>query len=343
MKVEEFVWLVWMMGIICVVNSAIPESVMRDIETINNEGSYFGIVVPNSFEMNPLLQSSSFLVHENLPSLDFAGRRFRIGTLKEKKVIIVMTGLSMVNAGITTQLLLSLFNIKGVLHFGIAGNANPQLEIGDVTIPRYWAHTGLWVWQRYGQGPNDELPLEANGDYTRTVGYLRFSNYTNNTADDKFSDNFLNYVWYQPEEIFPKNGQPEERQHAYWISVDPYYFSLAKKLEGMKLNECVNATTCLPRPPKVTRVQRGASANVFVDNAAYREFLYTKFNTTTVDMESAAVALICLQQNTPFIAFRALSDLAGGGSSVSNEADLFSPLAAQNSVDVLIQFVTLVN
>lgn len=51
------------------------------------------------------------------------------------------------NAGITTQLLLTLFNIKGVLHFGIAGNTNPQLEIGDVTIPQYWAHTGLWVWQ----------------------------------------------------------------------------------------------------------------------------------------------------------------------------------------------------
>nr|XP_017221161.1 PREDICTED: bark storage protein A [Daucus carota subsp. sativus] len=318
---------------------------MQDIERINNEGSYFGIVVPNSYEMNPLLQSSSFLVDENLPFLDFAGRRFRVGTLKEKKVIIVMTGLSMLNAFITRGIILSLFNIKGVLHFGIAGNANPELEIGDVTIPQYWAHTGLLnlLWQRYGQGPNDELPLEVNEDYTRTVGYLKFSDFTNSTADGKFTDNYLNNVWYQPEEIFSKNGQPEERQHAYWVSVDPYYFSLAKNLEAMKLNGCVNATTCLPRPPKVTRVQRGASANVFVDNAAYREFLYTKFNTTAVDMESAAVALICLQQNTPFITFRALSDLAGGGSAISNEADLFSPLAAQNSVDVLVQFITLVN
>lgn len=51
------------------------------------------------------------------------------------------------NAGITTQLLLSLFKVKGVLHYGIAGNANPKLQIGDVTIPQYWAHTGLWNWQ----------------------------------------------------------------------------------------------------------------------------------------------------------------------------------------------------
>jgi nucleoside phosphorylase len=43
--------------------------------------------------------------------------------------------------------LLTLFDIKGVLHYGIAGNANSDLQIGDVTIPQYWAHTGLWNWQ----------------------------------------------------------------------------------------------------------------------------------------------------------------------------------------------------
>lgn len=107
------------------------------------------------------------------------GRRFRLGKLENKKVIVVMTGLSMVtmkrdvnhilfshfvsnpsktcsfffffgmklNAGITTQLLVTLFNVEGVLHYGVAGNANPNLGIGDVTIPRYWAHSGLWNWQ----------------------------------------------------------------------------------------------------------------------------------------------------------------------------------------------------
>ena len=37
---------------------------------------------------------------------------------------------------------------------------------------------------------------------------------------------------------------------------------------------------------------------------------------------SAFVALICLQQRKPFIAIRALSDLAGGDSSESNELTL---------------------
>lgn len=93
----------------------------------------------------------------------------------------------------------------------------------------------------------------------------------------------------------------------------------------------------------MVRVERGIAANVYLDNKAYREFLSSKFNATAVDMESAAIALVCYQQNVPFITFRALSDLAGGGSAVSNEADTFISLAAQNSVTVLLKFITLLS
>ncbi|XP_059638169.1 bark storage protein A-like [Cornus florida] len=340
MRIVLLTFVVLVLGFMSSSNGAVSQSVMEKMSRINKQGPYLGIVVPNSFEMNPLLQSPSFVPSHKLPYLDFSGRRFRIGELEKQKVIIVMTGLSMLNTGIATQLLLSLFKVKGVLHFGIAGNANPQLQIGDVTIPQYWAHTGLWNWQRYGDGPSDELALESNGDYTRKIGNLKFSKYNNGTEKGNSSDNLLNRVWYQPEEIFPVNGIPEVRQNAFWVPVSNHYYSLAKKLEDVKLGGCVNAT-CLPRTPKVIRVERGISANVFVDNGAYREFLYSKFNATAIDMESAAVALVCHQQKTPFIAIRALSDLAGGGSSLSNEAGIFASLAAQNSVDVVIKFIAL--
>lgn len=114
-------------------------------------------------------------------------------------------------------------------------------------------------------------------------------------------------------------------------------------MQRVKLRGCVNTTTCLPRNPIVTRVNRGVSASVFVDNRAYREFLNSKFNATPIDMESAAVALVCYQQKTPFIIIRALSDLAGGGSSIANEAAIFASLASQNAVDVLIRFVALLS
>ncbi|KAJ4957796.1 hypothetical protein NE237_024907 [Protea cynaroides] len=335
-----FLGFLLLLSLCSTTDGAVSTSIMKKIRKVNKKGHYLGIVVPNSYEMSPLLQSSSFVADEKLPYVDFSGRRFRIGTVESKKVIIVMTGLSMLNAGIATELLLSLFRVKGVIHYGIAGNANPDLQIGDVTIPRYWAHTGLWYWQRYGQGVNDELSLESSGDYTRKVGYLNFSDYTVDQTNKKSSANFLNSVWYQPEEIFPVNGTPEVRQHAFWVPVNSRYYSIAKKLKNIKLEGCVNST-CLPRTPGLFMVDKGCSANVFVDNAAYRLFLNTKFNVSPIDMESAAVALVSLQQGIPFIAVRGLSDLAGGGSSVSNEAGTFSSLAAQNSVDVLLKFIAL--
>uniref|UniRef100_A0A1J3GLI8 Bark storage protein A n=1 Tax=Noccaea caerulescens TaxID=107243 RepID=A0A1J3GLI8_NOCCA len=315
-------------------NGEIPQTVLSQIKRMNKRGPYLGIVAPNNYELNPLLDSKAYNPDSSFPSIDFAGRSFRFGKILNQRVVIVMCGLGMVNSGVTTQLLVSLFRLHGVLHYGIAGNADTDLEIGDVTIPKFWAHSGLWNWQRYGDGIDNELALESGGDYTRDIGYLQFSKYNNH------SDNLLNRIWYQPEEIFPVTGTPEVREHIFWIPVDTSYLDLARQLEDMKLPQCVN-TTCLPRASKVTIVDRGVSASVFVDNAAYRTFLRRKFNATAVEMESAAVALVCHQQNIPFIVIRSLSDLAGGGSDVSNEANIFSSLAAQNSVDVLVKFVGL--
>ncbi|KAJ9559210.1 hypothetical protein OSB04_013824 [Centaurea solstitialis] len=304
------------------------------IKKANRKGPYLGIVIPNLFEMNPLLNYPEYQASNLI--IDVGGRRFRFGSIGQKQVILVMTGLGMLNAGVTTQLLLSLFDIEGVVHYGIAGNANPSLNIGDVAIPQYWSHSALWSWQRYGNGPGNELPLEASGDYTRDIGHLKIANY----STDVRSDNLLNNIWYQPEEVFPVDGTPEERQHAFWVPVDPTYFKIAKLLESLTLEGCLDEDTCLSTPPKVTTVEHGTSASIYLDNAAYRSFIYDKFNVSPVEMESAAVALISYQQRVPFIVIRALSDLAGGGEH-SNEADTFTPLAANNSVKVAVEFIKL--
>jgi nucleoside phosphorylase len=181
--------------------------------------------------------------------------------------------------------------------------------------------------------------LEANGDYTRRYGNLNFSDYS---VGKNSAGNLLNSVWYQPEEVFPVTGTPEQRDHALWVPVDGRYYDLVGKLEGLELQGCVNGTTkCLPRRPVVARVERGCSASVFVDNAAYREFLRSRFGVTAIDMETTAVALVALQQGTPFVAVRSLSDLAGGGSGESNEAGVFAPLAAQNAASVVVEFISL--
>ncbi|KAL2346923.1 hypothetical protein Fmac_000923 [Flemingia macrophylla] len=318
----------WLNAQQALVSCALTSELQSKIAKANEEGPYIGLIIPNSFELDPLLQNPGYTASDTI--IDIAGRRFRFGAIGDQHVILVMTGLSVINAAITTQLLLSLFSVEGVVHYGIAGNANPSLHIGDVAIPKSWAHLALWSWQRYGLGPNDTLPLEDNGDYTRELGYLKFADFTSNVSGDSSVDNQLNNIWYQPEEIFPIDGTPEERQHAFWV-------------QDLELEACVNATTCLSTTPKVEFVERGISQSIYLDNAAYRSFIYNKFQVSPVDMETASVALICLQQRLPFIAFRALSDLAGGGSAGANEADTFSSVAAANSVTVVIEFVKLLS
>ncbi|CAH1442159.1 unnamed protein product [Lactuca virosa] len=313
---------------------ALHGSTKKMVETANKNGPYLGLLIPNMFEMNPLLNNPHYKSSKLV--IDYAGRRFRFGKIYKKPVILVMNGMGLVNAAVATQLMLTLFEIEGVIHYGIAGNANPNLHIGDVTIAENWSHSALWNWQRYGDGPENALPFEGEDGFTREIGYLKFGSYSANGED-----NLLNNVWYQAEEVYPVDGTPEKTQQAFWIPVDSDYLSLSKTLEKLKLEDCINTTTCLSTPPKVTTVQRGTSANIYLDNAAYRNFLYTKFNISPVEMESAGVALICYQQRVPFITFRALSDLAGGGSATSNEADTFSVLSANNSVIVTVEFIKL--
>ena len=52
---------------------AVSVSSMKKITRVNKEGPYLGIVVPNSYEMDPLLQSPSFVADDKFPYLDFAG------------------------------------------------------------------------------------------------------------------------------------------------------------------------------------------------------------------------------------------------------------------------------
>ncbi|XP_058075670.1 bark storage protein A-like [Magnolia sinica] len=313
---------------------------LKRIKKVNKNGPYVGILTTTSSEMDPLLDSLKDDVSNsfNFQYIDCEGRRFHFGRIKKKKVIFAMTGKGMINAAVVAKLLLGLFDVRALLHFGTAANANPNLNIGDVTIPQFWAHTGLWNWQRYGDGPDDELPLESDGYFTREIGSLNFADYTNGGGEDN-SDNILNSVWYQPEEIFPINQTPESSDQVFWVAVNRIFINLAKKLEGMKLKGCINNTLCLPTPPKVITVEKGSSSNIYLDNVAYRSFLNSKFKVTPVDMESAAIALASHQHKVPFIVFRALSDLAGERSTYSNGVHTFKSLATKNCAKVVLHFL----
>jgi len=82
----------------------------------------------------------------------------------------------------------------------------------------------------------------------------------------------------------------------------------------------------------------GVSGPTFVDNAAYRKWVWDTFQADALDMETAAVAHVADVNRVPYIAFRSLSDLAGGGPG-ENELPTFFQLAAENSAGVVMAFL----
>jgi adenosylhomocysteine nucleosidase len=82
----------------------------------------------------------------------------------------------------------------------------------------------------------------------------------------------------------------------------------------------------------------GVSGSAFVDNAALREYTFKTFQANVLDMETAAIAHVAYANGVPYIAFRSLSDLAGGGDG-ENEMGTFLKIAADNSARVLLAFL----
>lgn len=60
----------------------------------------------------------------------------------------------------------------------------------------------------------------------------------------------------------------------------------------MQLEQCVNSSLCLDAMPRVVVGLKGCTANVFLDNAAYRDFIFQTFGVSSADMESTAVVMV---------------------------------------------------
>ena len=59
---------------------------------------------------------------------------FYKGTLQGKPVVVVRSGIGKVNAGLCTQILVDLFDVKKVINTGIAGSLDARIDIGDIVI-----------------------------------------------------------------------------------------------------------------------------------------------------------------------------------------------------------------
>lgn len=240
------------------------------------------------------------------------GVRFMTGQLEGKPVVVFLSGVSMVNAAMTTQMALDRFNITRIVFSGIAGGVDEGLDIGDVVVADQWAQN-----------------LES--------AFARETDKCFEVSPSIRTTTLANYGM-----IFPRGihmpGDALGTPARVWFPADAALLDTARKVAAdVALQRCA-ADKCLVHPPKVVVGGNGVSASVFLDNAAYRKYLRATFEARVVDMESAAVAHVALVNKTPFIAFRSLSDLAGGGAG-ANEMHTFMALASDNSATVVKAFV----
>lgn len=63
------------------------------------------------------------------------GIDFATATIGATHVVIYLSGMSMVNGAMAAQLLLDRYNVTAIVLTGIAGSADPALNVGDVILP----------------------------------------------------------------------------------------------------------------------------------------------------------------------------------------------------------------
>lgn len=240
---------------------------------------------------------------------------FTTAELEGRSVVLFLSGVGPVNSAMATQMALENFEIERIVFSGIAGGAEPALGVGDVVAPERWAnYLDMYVASDAFDGPPNETPLYTH----RLEGYGRF--------------------FPRGSSLFQDGAHPLDTR--IWFDVDRGLLDVALRAAEASALDQGSGEYRLSHRPKVFVGGAGVSGPAFVDNAGLRSYLHETFGARVIDMESAAVAQVAHTNKTPFIAFRSLSDLAGGGGE-RNELMAFMHLAAGNAAAVVRAFLRL--
>lgn len=268
------------------------------------------IAVMSAFE--PELERLLSLT-EDRRTVTVNGIGFTTGRLAGRPVVLVLSGISMVNAAMTTQLLLDRFSVRSLVFSGVAGGIDPALNVGDVTVPARW-----------GQFLESYVAREDAGRYA---------------PPSWATTPFPNFGMFFPTPVTVRAGTPGKGEKRFWFEASATLLETASRVAPtVALDRCTADGQCLEHAPRVVVGGNGVSGPAFVDNAGLRDYLAATFQARATDMESAAVAMVAQQNGVPFIAFRSLSDLAGADPD-ENRMYRFLALAAGNSAKVVVAFL----
>ncbi len=232
------------------------------------------------------------------------GIEFRTAEIGGRQYVFFLTGMSLVNAAMNTQLALDHFNIRAVFFTGIAGGIDPAYGPGDVVVPARWH-------------------------------YHSEAAYFNETAPGKFNlASFFKQKYKNFGMIFPDDVTVIREGMKDWAQVP--FFPADDRLiaAAKKATDAMAPLKTEDRVSKVTYGGDGVSGTVFCDNAEYRKWIFEVWKAECLDMESTSIAQVCWENKVPCLIVRGLSDLAGGQTG-ANQEEIYLKSAADHSAVVL--------
>lgn len=250
---------------------------------------------------------------EDAQSQTINGVEFVTGTLAGEPVVLFLSGIGMVNSAMTTQLALERFSVSRIVVSGVAGGVDPERNIGDVVVAERW---GSYLYMVLARETEDGFAVPPF-----------------------FGRPFANFGMMFPQNSVIRSAGEAEPVARFWFEADADLLELARQVAAnVDLSGCPGDGGCLATTPDVVVGGNGVSGSAFVDNADFRAYVFETFDAQLLDMETAAIAQVAHANGVPYVAFRSLSDLAGGGEG-ENEIAVFLSLAADNSAALVRAFL----
>jgi len=273
--------------------------------------SRIAVLAPLDPELAPFLQQARIAERRSV-----AGQVHHLGSLAGHDVVLVRCGRSLVASAAATQAVLDHHPVVAVVVSGIAGGIDPNHDVADVVVPARWGqYQEHVVARRTGEGFDPGTRLRGSS----WEGFGAF-----------FS---------RPQRLTWLRDGADEDEKRFWFDADPRMLATAQRAaRSSVLERCTPAGRCAPDAPRLVTGGQGVSGNGFVDNADYREWIWRSFEASAVDQETAAIAQVAYTNGVPFIAFRGLSDLAGGREGPNRARDL-GGLAASNAALAALAFL----
>ncbi len=230
------------------------------------------------------------------------GTRVRLVDLDGKHLYFFLSGMSMVNAALTTQMAVDHFQLDAIIFAGIAGGVDPALHPGDVVVPAYWIHQMESVW--------------SNPDSNKSGGYV---------LPEFYRPKYGHFEMIFPNDVqVVRKGDAKLRQvHAF--PADHYLLRCAESAANR-----VRLVDTKGEPRSVYIGGNAMSGPVFLDNRDFREFAFRTWKVRLHEMEGTAIAQVGYVDRIPVLIVRGISDLAGGQHGQNSE-ETYTRLASRNA------------